>query len=215
MLGGLFVILLLITLQTALTCVDSKGCLLEHCVFENFREEYRTIIDVALSKKKDCPYALGTSRQQNLRSDQTKTIDYNIVTCQPDFQNFAKERTKVETLSSQIDLTSRVKTALAALVASNSKATADAKAAETLLLLTDLATAPYNFSASTTLQVPVVTFDPACTNDIQAAKSELVAAVKDYNQRLTASEFIVSNNFTANLNNCASGFWKDTTEICP
>lgn len=68
-LGGLSIYLLLMTIQTSLTCVDPKGCLLEHCTFENFSEEYKTIIDISHGKSKGCPYALGTSRQQNLMSD--------------------------------------------------------------------------------------------------------------------------------------------------
>ena len=62
-LGGLSLYLLIMTLETSLTCIDDKGCLLEHCIFDKFNDEYKTIIDISLSKNKNCPYALGTSRQ--------------------------------------------------------------------------------------------------------------------------------------------------------
>ena len=62
-LGGLTVYLLLVTLKTSLTCVDDEGCLLEHCTFVKFSDEYKTLIDISLSQNKNCPYALGTSRQ--------------------------------------------------------------------------------------------------------------------------------------------------------
>ena len=48
-LGGLSLYLLIITLKMSLTCVDAEGCLLEHCTFENFSEDYKTIIDISLS----------------------------------------------------------------------------------------------------------------------------------------------------------------------
>ena len=140
-LGGLSLYLLIMTLNTSLTCVDELGCLLEHCVFENFSEEYKTIIDIALSKRSDCPYALGTSRQQNLRSDNSNFVDYNVVTCQPSFTAVARARQNIDK-AAPVDLTSKIQDEMTLLGLSNQAATPNVAAAEAKLLATDFDTIP-------------------------------------------------------------------------
>ena len=47
----------LLVLQTSLTCVDEKGCLLEHCQSFRFKSEYRDIIDQSVSGNAQCLYS--------------------------------------------------------------------------------------------------------------------------------------------------------------
>ena len=63
-LGGLLFYITIVTLQTSLICVDDEGCLLEHCTMNAFSQDYKTIIEIATAQNGNCPYKLGTTRNQ-------------------------------------------------------------------------------------------------------------------------------------------------------
>ena len=61
-LGGVLLYLTVALLQTSLTCIDEKGCILERCVLETFNEEYTNLIDIAGNTNRECRYILGSTQ---------------------------------------------------------------------------------------------------------------------------------------------------------
>ena len=102
-LGGLTFYLLIATLQVSLTCVDSKGCILEHCTMQKFNDEYKTIIELQ-TEKIDCPYALGSTRMQNLRADQDAFEEQFVDSCQVAVEPFKADYAELEQKLVALDL---------------------------------------------------------------------------------------------------------------
>ena len=52
--SAMLIYFMLTVLKTSITCVDSQGCLLEHCQKVKFKQDYNTLIEEA-SETADCP----------------------------------------------------------------------------------------------------------------------------------------------------------------
>ena len=87
-----------------MTCVDEKGCILEHCTLESFNAEYRTLIDLEQAKQGNCPYILGSTRMQNLRADQETFQAVPVASCQPDIVKFTTAYANVAQAEKDLDL---------------------------------------------------------------------------------------------------------------
>ena len=192
-LGSILIALLLNVLKTSLTCVDEEGCLLQHCTFYSFTEQYKTILDISISKNSNCCYGPGSRRNTCIGFSNDPFYD-EADTCQPDVNAYLKARVQIEAQATQ-NLESSVNAALAYLVTNNvpdsNGADADLSSAKAYVLLQNYEDLNPTATPSD-LQPEAVVISDACKSSDQVAdaKTYMDEAVLEVNQSINAVNYM-------------------------